>query len=83
MSSDDRDDAVKPGLEAPSMPEVGDPAVALDEESPSQVLKTFAALLAFAGVLCLVPRQWVSAGLLFAGAAIAVTCHLRIEKRGR
>lgn len=81
------DDRAPPAEEAaPADPAEGavapEPDVALDEDAPGEIEKTFAILMALAGTLCLVPRQWVPAGILYA-ASIAVTVLYFVRKRRR
>lgn len=57
---------------------------ALDQDAPEEVLKTFAIMSIVAALVCLVPRMFVSVGLLL---ALAVTLLLirrrRLRRAGR
>jgi hypothetical protein len=55
----------------------------LDDDSPASVRKTFVVLMAVAGVVCLLPRQWVSAGICFAVSAAIGIAHAVIARRGK
>jgi hypothetical protein len=55
----------------------------LDDDSPASVRKTFVVLTAVAGVVCLLPRQWVSAGICFAASAAIAIAHAVIARRGK
>lgn len=72
-----------PPASAPSMPaasaqapiSVVDPE-ALDDDSSAQVQRVFIILMIVAGVVCLLPRQYVSAGMLFGVALIMAGIRL-------
>src|SRR5205809_176697 len=51
-----QDEEVGRAAEPESLP--GDPAVTMDEESPSEVRKTFIVLATLGGILLLLPRQY-------------------------
>jgi hypothetical protein len=53
----------------------------LDDDPPARVRKTFAWLTAIAGVVCLLPRQWVAAAICFAGTVGVVAFHLVASRR--
>jgi hypothetical protein len=53
---------------------------ALDQDSPEEVLKTFAIMSVVAAFVCLVPRLFVSSGLLL---SLAVTLYLIRRRRLR
>jgi hypothetical protein len=55
----------------------------LDDDSPASVRKTFVVLMAVAGVVCLLPRQWVSAGICFAASAVIGIAHAVMARRGK
>lgn len=56
-------------LDAGTSDEAAEPD-ALDEDSPAQIQRVFIILMIVAGVVCLLPRQYVSAGVLFGVALL-------------
>jgi hypothetical protein len=56
---------------------------ALDDEGPPAVRRAFVWLLAFAGVILLLPRQVVSAGICFAASGIVLAIHLVAGRRAK
>jgi hypothetical protein len=57
---------------------------ALDQDSPEEVLKTFAILSFVAALVCMVPRMVASSGLLLALAVtLLVIRHRRLRRAGR
>lgn len=56
---------------------------ALDQDSPEEVLKTFAIMSVVAAVVCLVPRLFVSAGLLLGLAVTLLMIRRRRLRSGR
>lgn len=71
-----------PAPRDPSPAEPRDPDVALDDEAPAEIEKTFTVLCALGGAMCLVPRQWWSAGLLFALAGVGLILVMRRRRQG-
>ncbi len=55
--------------------------VALDDEGPFEIEKTFAILCALGGVMCLVPRQWWSAVVLLSLSALSLLLFLLRRRR--
>jgi hypothetical protein len=47
----------------------------LDDDAPARVRKTFVGITATAGVVCLLPRQWISAAICFAVALVLFVVH--------
>jgi hypothetical protein len=56
---------------------------ALDQDSPEEVLKTFAVMSIVAAVVCLIPRLFVSAGLLLGLAVMLLLIRRRRLRAGR
>lgn len=74
-----------PGSSAPREPSPAatrDPDVALDDEAPAEIEKTFTVLCALGGAMCLVPRQWWSAALLFALSGVGLILVMRRRRQG-
>lgn len=51
-------------------------AVALDEDSPAQIQRVFIILMLVGGVVCLLPRQYISAAVLFGVALLMLGIRL-------
>lgn len=60
-----------------------DPEVALDEDAPAQVRKTFIALMFGASGMCLIPRQYASSAILAVLGAVVTALHLWRARSGR
>lgn len=79
---------MNPGMDPKTDPKLDsstDPSAeaALDEDRPGEIEKTFAVLMTLAGVLCLIPRQWVSAGILFSCAVVVTSIVVWRRRSGR
>jgi hypothetical protein len=72
-------------MKSPDLPTPNDDAAQalLDDDSPASARKTFVVLMAVAGVVCLLPRQWASAGICFAASAAIGIAHAVIARRTR
>jgi hypothetical protein len=57
------------------------PADELDGDSPAEVRVTFVVLMLVAALLCAIPRQWVSAGILLGLALVGGSFHMLKRRR--
>jgi hypothetical protein len=76
------DDPPKAQESAPSATEAAPTsAPEVDADSPAEVRVTFIALMLAAAVLCALPRQWGSAGILLGLALAGLVVHLRAGRQ--